>query len=137
MTINGNLRPTINDKMHGWSLIDPKPIVYRHPEFDEILVAWNGIHMIFEHAFMIAAMHFWSINPTPEMKVVADEKFLKLYNMGAFGPKKVSWDTAIEERFNMHTLYSMYYYYLRNHFREKLKDHSKNDVFDWFQKAYN
>lgn len=137
MTTNGNLPQTINEKMHSWSLINPNPIVYRHPEFDELLVSWNGIHMIFEHAFMIAAMHFWSIHPTPEMKVVADEKFVKLYNMGAFGPKRDSWSTEINNRFAGHTLYSMYYYLLRNHFTTQLKTSTKTEVFDWFQKAYN
>jgi hypothetical protein len=127
----------INSKYTSWSLIDPLPIVFFNNEVQEFLVAWNGIQLIPEHALIVATNYYWKVLPTPEMKRTADEKFKKLYYLGAFSESgNLGWDQIIQERSTDYSMTSFYTYYLNPHLYKKLSHIEAPEVFNWFSKLY-
>jgi hypothetical protein len=129
---------TINkSKMESWSILTPTPVFYYNEEIDEQLVVWNGIHMIPEHALMVASSLLWKIAPTPEMKQVADTKFRKIYYLNGFGKQDPLWNRIIEEKYADNAMFSFYIYYLHDHITKKLGTTPPEDVFKWFAAMYN
>lgn len=126
----------IKEKMHSWSLLTPDPIVYYNRMFDEHLVAWNGCHMIPEHALMIASSSILGIHPTPEMKRIADTKARKLYYLGVFG-RYDNWDRVFDEKFEANGLMSFYAHYLVPHIKKHFKHANVTTMINWFDKLYS
>lgn len=118
-------------KEQAWSLLDPRPVPYYDPQYDQWFVWWNGIHMTSTHALMMASTLFWNSPPTPEMHVTADKQFKFLYAAGAFGHR--NWDAQLN---SYNRMCNNYAYLLAGHFNTHLKDTDPAEVFSWFEKIY-
>jgi hypothetical protein len=66
----------------AWSLLDFRPVVKYVPNCDDYIVYWNGIVMPHKMALCIASQLF-GVYPTPEMKIVLQENYCKLYYANA------------------------------------------------------
>lgn len=80
----------------AWSLLDFRPVVKYVPNCDDYIVYWNGIVMPHKMALCIASQLF-GVYPTPEMKIVLQENYLKLYYANAFDSLG-KWDSLVANR---------------------------------------
>ena len=84
----------------GWSLLSPNPIIKYLPEFNEHIVYWCGIGMLHSTALTLACHHMANIYPGASVKAALYDKFLKLYNAGAF--QTSDWDTLANQGYATH-----------------------------------
>ena len=114
-------------KILSWSQLDAKPVCLYVKEYDETLVAWNGILMNKVVALNMAIEQFEKY-PTPKMKKEMFKVYKQLYMTGFFGEQK--WDSFFESTSdNLFT-------YLRNvnkdHISKLVKDKKISEVLGWF-----
>ena len=113
------------------SLLGPRPVFFKHPDFPDILAAWNGMVMTQKHALMLAMEKFWGSGPTPEMKKAADHNLFWLYKAGAFENSE-SWNDIIIREVPTSNMYQWYRRKLTPFFNRELVNHKPDEIFRWF-----
>ena len=117
------------DKVIAWSLLDPKPICLYVKEYDETLVAWNGMLMTKVVALNMAIEQFGKY-PTPKMKQEMFKTYKQLYMTGFFGEQ--NWDSFFDGT-SADNLFS----YLRKinqaHLVKTVKDKKITEILGWFR----
>lgn len=116
------------DKIMAWSQIDKRPVLLHVSEYDETLVAWNGVLMNQLVAMNVAIEQFGKY-PTPKMK---DEMFIRykqLYMTGFFGEQ--NWDSFFNDKPDN------FFMYIRkvnkDHLFKQCKDTKISEVLGWFR----
>lgn len=113
------------------SLLGPRPVFYKNPDFPDILAVWNGMVMTQNHALMLAMEKCWGSGPTPEMKKAADHKFLWLYKAGAF-ENSHNWNDVITGSVASGSMHNWYKRKLAPFFQKDLEKYKPDEVFKWF-----
>lgn len=116
------------------SLLGPRPVFWRNPEFPDVCAAWNGMCMSQVHALMLAGELFWHQSPTPEMRFTADRRLLMIYNAGIF-ENSDSWRQVIEEQSHYGGMHQWYRRKLKPFVDRSLKSTKPAEVFGWFNLA--
>ena len=128
----------MHEQSLAWSLISPNPVPFYDEDSMEWFVYWNGILMLNEHAMILVATNLLNAHPTPEMKRVAYEKFVRLYYAGAF--KTRAWDGLVGDRIKNFGGDILQYYQkvLGEHITTTLTDKVKpSEVLFWFEKTWS
>lgn len=111
----------------AWSLLDTRPVLKYVPQCDDYIVYWNGIVMPHKMALCLAG-RLINVYPTPEMKIVLEENYLKLYYANAFGSLG-KWDHLVTNR----SMYSVVANHMMNHLNElQQRNISGAEVLGWF-----
>ncbi len=111
---------------HSWSLLDPKPVLVYLKSHDEYIVYWNGIAMTHSQALMMT-MEYCGIYPTPEMKLVAQKTYDKLYYAGAFETR--AWDSQVA---SAEPVYSAQKKWMKDHLEKMIRNKDPKEVLAWF-----
>lgn len=111
----------------AWSLLDTRPVLKYVPQCDDYIVYWNGIVMPHKMALCIAG-RLIGVYPTPEMKIVMQENYLKLYYANAFGSLG-KWDHLVTNR----QMYNVVENHMMNHLNELQQQNIPGaEVLGWF-----
>ena len=111
----------------AWSLLDNRPVLKYVPNCDDYIVYWNGIVMPHKMALCIAG-RLIGVYPTPEMKIVMQQNYLKLYYANAFGSNG-KWDHLVTNR----QMYNVVENHMMNHLNELQQQNIPGaEVLGWF-----
>lgn len=111
----------------SWSLIDSRPVLKYVPQCDDYIVYWNGIVMPHKMALCLAG-RLIGVYPTPEMKIVMQENYRKLYYANAFNSLG-KWDHLVENR----QMYQVVENHMMNHLNELQQQNIPGaEVLGWF-----
>ena len=112
---------------HSWSLIDPKPVILYLSNLDEYIVYWNGVATTHSMA-MNAAMEYYGMYPTPEMKSSMEQNYRKIYYSNGFNTR--AWDLKVSES----PVYPYIKRILKDHLDQVIDNSNKDisDVLGWF-----
>ena len=115
-------------KIISWSLLDPKPVLLYVKEYDNTLVAWNGVLMTKVVALNMAIEEFgkW---PTPKMKQEMFKTYKQLYITGFFG--KQDWDSFFGV--SADNLFSYLRKLNKAHLTKVSKGKKISEVLGWFK----
>jgi len=111
----------------AWSLLDNRPVLKYVANCDDYIVYWNGIVMPHKMALCIAG-RLIGVYPTPEMKIVMQQNYLKLYYANAFGSLG-KWDHLVTNR----QMYNVVENHMMNHLNELQQQNIPGaEVLGWF-----
>lgn len=112
---------------HSWSLLDPKPVLLYLKNLDEYIVYWNGIALTHIMA-MNAAVEYFGIYPTPEMKTAMEKDYRRIYYANGFDTR--AWDYKVSES----PIYPYVKRLLKEHMDRTIAEPKKeiSDVLSWF-----
>jgi hypothetical protein len=111
----------------AWSLLDNRPVLKYVSNCDDYIVYWNGIVMPHKMALCIAG-RLIGVYPTPEMKIVMQQNYLKLYYANAFGSLG-KWDHLVTNR----QMYNVVENHMMNHLNELQQQNIPGaEVLGWF-----
>lgn len=112
---------------HSWSLIDPKPVILYLSNLDEYIVYWNGVATTHSMA-MNAAMEYYGMYPTPEMKSSMEQNYRKIYYSNGFNTR--AWDLKVSES----PVYPYIKRILKDHLGQVIDNSNKDisEVLGWF-----
>ena len=111
----------------AWSLLDNRPVLKYVSNCDDYIVYWNGIVMPHKMALCIAG-RLIGVYPTPEMKIVMQENYLKLYYANSFGSLG-KWDHLVTNR----QMYNVVENHMMNHLNELQQQNIPGaEVLGWF-----
>lgn len=112
---------------HSWSLLDPRPVLLYLPKVDEYIVYWNGIATTHLMA-MNAALEYFGIFPTPEMKTVMEQNYSKIYYSNGFNTR--AWDLKVSES----PIYPYTKRLLKDHCTKIIDEQARDisEVLGWF-----
>jgi len=111
----------------AWSLLDNRPVLKYVSNCDDYIAYWNGIVMPHKMALCIAG-RLIGVYPTPEMKIVMQENYLKLYYANAFGSLG-KWDHLVTNR----QMYNVVENHMMNHLNELQQQNIPGaEVLGWF-----
>lgn len=111
----------------AWSLLDTRPVLKYVPQCDDYIVYWNGIVMPHKMALCLAG-RLINVYPTPEMKIVLEENYLKLYYVNAFGSLG-KWNDLVTNR----QMYNVVENHMMNHLNELQQQNIPGaEVLGWF-----
>lgn len=111
----------------SWSLLDPKPVLLYLNNLDEYIVYWNGIALT--HAMALnAAVEYFGVYPTPEMKTALEKEYRKIYYAGGFGTR--AWDFKVSES----PIYPYVKRLLKEHMDRTISEPKRDisEVLGWF-----
>jgi len=115
-------------KILSWSQLDPKPVLLYVKEYDDTLVAWNGVLMTKVVALNMTIEQFGKY-PTPKMKKEMFKTYKQLYMTGFFGEQ--NWDSFFEG-----TADNLFMYIRslnKEHLIKLTKDKKITEVLGWFR----
>ena len=111
----------------AWSLLDNRPVLKYVSNCDDYIVYWNGIVMPHKMALCIAG-RLIGVYPTPEMKIVMQENYLKLYYANSFGSLG-KWYHLVTNR----QMYNVVENHMMNHLNELQQQNIPGaEVLGWF-----
>jgi len=116
------------------SLLGPRPVFWRNPEFLDVCAAWNGMCMTQNHALMLASELFWHQGPTPEMRFVADRRLLMIYHAGIFENSE-GWHKIINEQAPYGGMHQWYRRRIKPFVDRGISATPPAEVFEWFDLA--
>ena len=115
------------EKIVMWSLLSDKPVMLYREEYDDTLVAWNGI-LLTKVVAMNLAIENYDKWPSLKMKQDMFNTYRQLYITGFFGEQQ--WGDIFDNTANN------FFHYLRNitkkHTKETMKDIKITEVLSWF-----
>jgi len=115
-------------KILSWSQLDPKPVLLYIKEYDNTLVAWNGVLMTKVVALNLAIEQFGKY-PTPKMKNEMFKTYKQLYITGFFGEQ--NWDSFFEGSADNLFLYVRKLN--KEHLMKLVKGKKITEVLGWFK----
>jgi len=115
-------------KILSWSQLDPKPVLLYVKEYDNTLVAWNGVLMTKVVALNLAIEQFGKY-PTPKMKNEMFKTYKQLYITGFFGEQ--NWDSFFEGSADNLFLYVRKLN--KEHLMKLVKGKKITEVLGWFK----
>ena len=111
----------------SWSLLDPKPVLLYINNLDEYIVYWNGIALT--HAMALnAAVEYFGIYPTPEMKTALEKEYRRIYYANGFDTR--AWDFKVSES----PIYPYVKRLLKEHMDKTISEPKRDisEVLGWF-----
>jgi hypothetical protein len=111
----------------SWSLLDPRPMLLHVNRLDEYIVYWNGV--VTTHAMaMNAAMEYYGIYPTPEMKTAMEKEYERIYY--SYGFETRAWDAKVSSS----PIYPYIKRILKDHMDRVISEQEKDisEVLEWF-----
>jgi hypothetical protein len=109
-----------------WSLLDTRPVLLYLQQYDEYIVYWNGFAMTHSQALCMT-MERIGIYPTPEMKLVMQRTFEKLYYAGAFETR--AWDDRLK---GGGMIYDWQKYKMAEHIKKATEGKEPAELVSWF-----
>ena len=111
----------------AWSLLDNRPVLKYVANCDDYIVYWNGIVMPHKIALCLAG-RLIGVYPTPEMKIVMQQNYLKLYYANAFDSLG-KWDHLVTNR----QMYNVVENHMMHHLNELQQQNIPGaEVLGWF-----
>jgi hypothetical protein len=111
----------------AWSLLDNRPVLKYVANCDDYIVYWNGIVMPHKIALCLAG-RLIGVYPTPEMKIVMQQNYLKLYYANAFDSLG-KWDHLVTNR----VMYNVVENHMMHHLNELQQQNIPGaEVLGWF-----
>jgi hypothetical protein len=117
----------------AWSLLDPRPVMVHHVDYDVELCYWNGQVMTRTYALITAARIWSNMHAVETVKQAAWRQFSRCWSLGVFADYDMGEHLSEKD----HTSYPAYLVYLiqksdREFFTRLVNQYTAKQAMTWF-----